>query len=361
MSLRFFTDSIDGWLVRISSPLATAPTPQPETRPSDGPSPPGPVDYFKGRQPEPLEGFNLRERARRLYLGVRKREYVSFVCGKYVNWAAVRTDDNHLWLAYTAQDADLACLMNRCDDLSTRVGECLAWRSRRNVVQRLFNVAHALITIMDERTKCAKPGNHGTSSEAPDKVFRESLDHELDHIADTIELLMRRNARARYVGGVYLGMFVALMILAFISTENNIIDRYIADFIFGAHLPSPPETMMYSMLAGVIGAVTSVLLRLAQNDLAVDERAQAGHQVMFGAMRAVLGVALGAMAYLFLEANLVEFTAIPEDNPAARQYFFIALAFVAGFSERFMQGAIEKKAPFKKSDEEQFEHGAQPS
>jgi hypothetical protein len=109
--------------------------------------------------------------------------------------------------------------------------------------------------------------------------------------------------------------------------------------LLGTGVPIPPETMMYSLLAGGFGAIVSVLQRLTAGNLTVDPSALRGTQWVLGGARPFLGAALGGVAYLFLQAGLLSFLAVP-DSGNTRYYFIVATAFIAGFSERFMQDVI---------------------
>ncbi len=105
-----------------------------------------------------------------------------------------------------------------------------------------------------------------------------------------------------------------------------------------------------SLIAGGMGAVLSVLFGMTSGKLklhAVRERGvRHGAARRRGALRPLLGGLSGIVAYVLLQAAIVPID-VPEG--ASGTNFVIALAIVAGFSERWARGVLagteERLAP----------------
>jgi hypothetical protein len=87
--------------------------------------------------------------------------------------------------------------------------------------------------------------------------------------------------------------------------------------------------------AGGLGSIVSILTRLD----AFGGRAGTDRRLlwMIGAMRPVIGIALALFVFAVLQAPVLPFNFQP--GPQAN-FEFVALAFIAGFSERFARGVI---------------------
>jgi hypothetical protein len=98
-----------------------------------------------------------------------------------------------------------------------------------------------------------------------------------------------------------------------------------------------------------VGAVISVLIRISRGQrLDVDTTQEPLMTCLVGSSRTVIGGALGVALYVLLKADLVPLEIPAASNPAA-PYFFTAIAFLAGFSERWAQDTIVRSTPLSAS------------
>ncbi len=91
------------------------------------------------------------------------------------------------------------------------------------------------------------------------------------------------------------------------------------------------------MAAGALGAILSVLQRLTTGKLEVEIEARWRNLVTGGITRPVVGVLSALALYVIVEADLA---LVVPDDPTVRRFFFVAIAFFAGFSERFAKDAF---------------------
>ena len=142
----------------------------------------------------------------------------------------------------------------------------------------------------------------------------------------------QRRAQMRYLGGMTSGLTIIAGMGALLS-------------IGLASLPDLQQQapmFLASLIAGGMGAVLSVLYGMTSGNLKLhtlfaSAESGFGPMVAAGALRPLLGGLSGIVAYVLLQAGIV-----PIDQPdgAAGTNFVIALAIVAGFSERWARGIL---------------------
>lgn len=142
----------------------------------------------------------------------------------------------------------------------------------------------------------------------------------------------QRRAQLRYLGGMMGGLTVVAGLGVLLS-------------IGLATLPDidgQAPMFLASLIAGGMGAVLSVLFGMTSGNLKLhtlfaNAESGMGPLVAAGALRPLLGGLSGIVAYVLLQAAI-----IPIDVPegASGTNFVIALAIVAGFSERWARGVL---------------------
>ena len=100
--------------------------------------------------------------------------------------------------------------------------------------------------------------------------------------------------------------------------------------------------LILSIVAGGIGAITSVMFRVTRGQKLSIDTGQ-GRVVTWasGLFRPFIGAVFGAAFYVLVTSGLFPLQ-VPEGNAA---HFYAALAFLAGFSERWAQDTIVRSAP----------------
>jgi hypothetical protein len=154
-----------------------------------------------------------------------------------------------------------------------------------------------------------------------------SAENELAAIALLAQRMARRQTLQRYLFGLPVGVAIVIGLGFIISVY-----RYtIADTVGNSEI-------MYSMTAGAVGAVISVMVRVSHNnnlDIDVDQGPRITPFV--GAFRPIIGAIFGAVVVAFIHAGIVPFTP-PADKDVT--LFYCGMAFLAGFSERWAQDTI---------------------
>ena len=92
------------------------------------------------------------------------------------------------------------------------------------------------------------------------------------------------------------------------------------------------------ILAGAAGASVSVLSRMTTGKLMLAFDSGASMLRLLGAVRPFVGAAFACALFAVIASGLLPVT-LPAESPA-RDYFFAAVAFLAGFSERWAQDML---------------------
>jgi len=142
----------------------------------------------------------------------------------------------------------------------------------------------------------------------------------------------QRRAQLRYLGGVIggLGIIAAVGFLLSLGLSQ---------------LPDiQDQSRMYlaSLIAGGMGALLSVLFGMTSGNLRLHTlfaNAESGPTplVAAGALRPLLGALSGTVVYVLLQSGLLP---LDVQDGAAGTHFYIAVAIVAGFSERWARGVL---------------------
>lgn len=206
-----------------------------------------------------------------------------------------------------------------CDRLRVESEELLRDGDRRIFSEELFALMSNYFALFDS----LKMG-------APDEFVEEkhsNLSSDLAHCRNRFIQIAQRNAQLQYFLGMAIGLGCMLPIstlvwatLYFLGVSNSVV-----------------KPAMLSWLAGATGAVVSVLSRMTFGNLALEYQAGTVTVRLLGAVRPVMGAIFGVFVWVVGMSEL-----LPLKTPSSQStgYFFPALAFVAGFSERWAQDML---------------------
>lgn len=190
-------------------------------------------------------------------------------------------------------------------------------------------------------------------AEAMSGYDRKRTEHALPKVSDDlrqiaikIERALSIEARHYYLAGMFIGIVVLLIGVQAI----NLITKHFTS----VHI----DTLgLGAVVAGGVGAVLSVMTRLTANNLRVDPTVGRPLVLVAGGFRPLIGGIFAFAIYIFVRGGLlpirVTVTGLKET------YFFLGIAFLAGFSERLAQDAVTRAGsvisdtgPLAKSDNE---------
>jgi hypothetical protein len=246
---------------------------------------------------------------------------------------ALRTE-SHLWLVFNPTRGWPAGedTLYGCDALTKDIEDVLRGGGRHRMLQQVFEIITGGLATLDADARATyvrttdRPATHEQARQATD-ADSEQFASRLGGARQTFERAAKRTMQLLYLAGMVTGALgIAGLGLATLALADTALLRQ-------AGFDSPESRRaIVCVLAGIAGAVFSVLLRLDDNKGVEVDRA-VGRTIGFilGASRAAIGAMSGAVLYLALASGSLP---LATDDPARFGTLYALLAFAAGFSER---------------------------
>lgn len=153
-----------------------------------------------------------------------------------------------------------------------------------------------------------------------------------------------QEAQVVYIRALLPGFFFVLAVVAAYS--------YIIHRVGTAHHWTSDARLSWHLFAiaattGALGAMVSVMLRVANQPLTINYGAGRGLIRLGGVFRPVVGAVFGLVFFVLINAGLLQVVAAPHEM-GSRAFFVAAICFAAGFSERRAQDVIVRALPVEK-------------
>jgi hypothetical protein len=161
----------------------------------------------------------------------------------------------------------------------------------------------------------------------------ESARRKLVATADRTAVLIQRQSRFSYFGGVLVGALLAIALCVLLGLADR-------QWWSGQVAAGP---FLAAGVFGTLGAVVSVFQRIASGSLVIDYTAGLWQKRLLGALRPVVGGVLGIAAHFVLVGGVLSGQLV-SSNPRSAFAFFALVGFAAGFTERFATDLIERAA-----------------
>ena len=220
----------------------------------------------------------------------------------------------------------VAMLLNECDELGVRIGEVLRGTGQRIAIGLVLRTAANLLSLDDD-----------------DDSIADAIEHETGNLSDAqayYRRAARRQAQLVFVGGMLIGVLLltalVLGVLAILHATANV--NWVTHSGGLGHVSL--STVYLCAISGALGAVVSTASRIDENSFAVDYELGRFTIASLGAIRPLLGAVFGIALYAALVSGLLDLFAVPTDDLTKQLYFFLVVAFVAGFSERWAKGVL---------------------
>jgi hypothetical protein len=217
----------------------------------------------------------------------------------------------------------------------------IAGRPRRVLLEMLFSVIVYLLGVLDSVECLAAAGQGARKTTECSRLHRiekalEIAQDELTRLQEFADQAAVRAALKHYLTGLPVGA-VAVFASAWTASRVQMFEQ------------EPTVDLVRAIAAGGLGAIISVLIRISRGQrLDVDTTQEPLMTCLAGSVRPVIGGALGVALYVLLKAHFIPL-AIPAASAPAAPYFFTAIAFLAGFSERWAQDTIVRSTPLSTS------------
>lgn len=204
--------------------------------------------------------------------------------------------------------------------------ECRSRQRFDPIVRNIFFIIANLLNLADSE---AMPGRQQDPEHVKETLSR--VEDELNRVETEIGRALGVEARHQYLLGMTVGAVVLVGAVVFIRWI------LVPDWARTVHL----DTLgLGTVIAGGVGAVLSVMTRLTANNLKVDSTAGRGLVRLAGSFRPLIGGIFAFAIYAFVKGGLLPIRVTV--SGLGEIYFFLSVAFLAGFSERLAQDAVTR-------------------
>jgi hypothetical protein len=287
------------------------------------------LDHFESEAGKIVDAYWCRTEASGVALTRRERERPGrFRPRRKLEYRLHRVSD---WV--TGETHEIADLLHDCDILAIKAANTLEGIQRSVVMQWLLLVESHLLGFIERHRN--KPPR---SSEV--RTFAAAERAELQRIETYYMAAGEKRGRMRYVEGM-LFFGVLLVIAAAFATAGAL-------WLFGAFdaFDDGVRDFYASAAAGALGAIVSVMLRMSgRGSFSIDHEMGRWEVVLLGAYRPVIGSVCGIIAYFLIQTPFIPIELTPDQELPV----YVSVAFIAGFSERWMRtmldGAMHTIAP----------------
>jgi hypothetical protein len=224
----------------------------------------------------------------------------------------------------TKDKPEIAEALHECDALAIKASEVLVGKARPIALQLVMASAGHLLSLVDERSA------HGSTAKTKRAVTVQR--RELGRTESYVRKAANGEAQIVYVFGMTLGVAGLALLTALIALFADP-GRIDSREFFGC------------LLAGSLGALVSVMSRISSGRFLLASDFGARYPLFLGILRPLIGSIFGLVIYFALASGLVKVFNLPEQGSGPRAdnaslYFYAAMAFLAGFSERWARDML---------------------
>lgn len=235
--------------------------------------------------------------------------------------AMVFTERGHIFHYEAVLDQQTLEFLHQCDALTINAHRLLR-------LPELFSFMNLVAELMSHLfASCERLLSEAIPLEEYNKMVKY-LKGELKGIEEKLESFAERRARLEYYGGMWRG----IIYVGFMSIVIGLVMYY---------FKAPDQIIVVILgciMSGGVGAIISVMARMSSGNFPLEHEAGPSHNSRIGVFRPLIGATMGAMLYLLIMSGLVPFE-MPEDG-LIQLYYFLGIAFSAGFTERWAQGML---------------------
>lgn len=196
--------------------------------------------------------------------------------------------------------------------------------------RRAYQLCSSLFSAINlEKLYRAEP-SESLQTRKPSEGFEKRVWMVSPEIAEAeakFERAAQRYARSKYSQGMVLGVIAIGLLCCALA------------IVFDAH--HVPAWNGVAALAGGVGAIVSVLQRMASSKLELEYDAGDGTLITLGAVRPLVGAIFGTILFCAIEGGWLPAIKVETNHELA---FYAVLGFLAGFNERFAQDMLVASA-----------------
>jgi hypothetical protein len=240
------------------------------------------------------------------------------LCCKRVRFGRLEWSLHRVMGSLAAGRSEYSPLLLRIARQSVRASSLLRGMTQRMATANLFALSRDIMASLE------------TDGDDIAKVQEiAAYRRDLQYIAGYAGEAGKRAARVVYLKGLLWGV-LALAALA----------PPLAYVLSSVSVPDVDSTLFVGCLvAGSLGAVMSVLIRLSGDSLDVDHQFGREYLTSLAALRPLIGAVFAVLLYFAFKGNLVKQVDV-SGHGAGEFAFFVTSSFAVGFSERFAKQIV---------------------
>jgi len=219
----------------------------------------------------------------------------------------------------TKDTPDIGHVLHTCETLAIRVREVLGDTTERIAMQWILAVAGYVLGVVDR--------NEGKPAEAEATSAVRRARTELARVETYYDRAGENVGRLVYFSGMMIGV-AALVVVGVLGAAIY--------SLFGTfHMRDSGTQMFFICYAmGAAGAIVSVMARMTSSGpgkFAIDYEVGRAALRRVGSFRPAIGAIFAVVLYFALRGDLIQLQTTSDEHA---KFFYAALAFFAGFSER---------------------------
>lgn len=261
----------------------------------------------------------------------------------HIDAAVIMTADDELYVQFKPTGSDEVAfidLLIRMTGVHVKARHVLQKEDYRTIMETVFVVISYCMSSLDHERSSHDQPEAGKRADRERAQVLEFLQSECARVEQDLDNIIQRRAERTYFNGM-LGSVLVLglagVVLANLLDQSGNFDNY--------------KYLLVAGLAGSIGATISVMWRITFGRFSPSNAIIAFQQgkkasvtlAILGAVRPFIGTVFGIIIYALDRAGLLPLKA--PDSGADVLYFYAAIAFFAGFSERWAQSTLKNAIP----------------
>jgi hypothetical protein len=171
-------------------------------------------------------------------------------------------------------------------------------------------------------TSTASKPSTATNDTGSDQLT-DVVTKQLDTADQYYQHFSQRTIRSAYFRGIGYGMVTVVVL-------------FVVFYVFRGFFKAP-IALLWSIMAGALGALTSVLSSATFGRIILDRTQGGNWNTFLGAFRPIIGALFGAAFFTLINAGFLP-VKIPSGNTIA---LYASIAFLAGFSQRWAQDTLK--------------------
>ncbi|HJU36993.1 MAG TPA: hypothetical protein VJ716_06220 [Gaiellaceae bacterium] len=231
----------------------------------------------------------------------------------------------------TVEYPQLAALLHDCDVLEVKAHWGLEGIYQAVVLPWLMAVEKHVLGFIESEYR-RQPPRVPKEAEKTQRDFCREIRKELSRIEDYYQRAGEKQGRLHYLAGMVL-FGVGIVALAGVASAFALAAFDLLDLHSGG-----VRRFYACMAAGAVGAIVSVLIRMGghRGGFNIDHELGSAGVRRLGAMRPLIGAFSGVAVSLIVQTTLV-----PIQHRALTFEFYVVVAFLAGFSERWTKVVLD--------------------